>query len=445
MNTSRRWLWPFLLLLGLVALFALAAVAINAVRPPKRFSIASGATDGVYYAAATRLSKQLAAQGWQADVLVTAGSAENLSLLKSGKADFAIVQGGVAQITDTAGLSTVAMVSYEPVWLLVRRAAFDKAVAELLPADLEGRRIGIGAPGSGIHPVARQILAGIGISETNAILAEEGMSAMADGLRNGQLDAAFFVTTAANPAIRDLVRDPAIGLYEARFADALSRKLTYLNPVTLYRGTFDMDAIIPAEDVPMVAARTALVARQGVHPDLVRLMLTMLPSTLPNPPLVGARDEFPSLAGVEIPANLDALEYFRSGTTPFERYLPFEIASPLSRFYLLLLPLAVLAVPAWSLAMATYRWYMNSRVLNWYPEITAIDRELPRYTIEQVDEKIAFLHNLDAEIGRRVKVNKGNLPAYFDLRNHMRYVLGRLQERRAELVAPVVATSVAKS
>lgn len=434
MNESRRWIWVLLGALLLVALAAAAVWALNAVRPPTRFAIASGSKEGTYYSMTTRFSNNLLKRGFQASVLETAGSAENLHLLKTGKADFALVQGGVAGITDTAGLSTVAMVSYEPVWLLINRSSFDKDVSELGPPDLAGKRIGIGAPGSGIQPVARDILHQVGISETNATLVELGIAAMAEGLRNDTLDVAFFVTTASNPTVQGLVRDPEIVLYEPIFRDAMTRKLPYLFPVTLNRGSFDMGQVIPEQDIPLLAVKTALVARQGIHPDLVRLALLTIPETVPRVSLIGERGEFPTLEGAEIEPNPDALEYFRSGTTAFERYLPFEIASPLSRFYLLLLPLAVLAVPAWSLIVNGYKWYMNSRVLNWYPEITAIDRDLDKYSLEQVDEKVKFLDELDAEITGRTKVSKGYLPAYFHLRSHMSYVKGRLEQRRAALL-----------
>ena len=436
MSTSRRWLRPLLVFLLLIGLAAAAVFAIDAIRPPKRFRIAAGAADGMYYAAATRLSKALAAQGFQAEVLVTAGSVENLSLLKSGQADFGVIQGGVAHLTDTAGLSTLAMLGYEPVWVIVNRGSFDKDAAQLQPDDFRNKRIGIGARGSGIQPVAREILARINITDTNAVFVEDGMTNMAKKLRAGELDAAFFVTSASNPLVQDLVRDPALGLFQPRFGDAATHILPYLNMVTLHRGQFDLQNVIPAEDTRLLATRIGLVAREGAHPDLMRLMLAKLPSTLANPGLIGERDEFPTLAGWEIPPNPDAVEYFKSGTTPFERYLPFEIASPLSRLYLLLLPLVVLAVPAWSLIKNAYKWYMNNRVLKWYPEITAIDRQLIHYTLAQTDEKIAFLNNLDTEIARRVKVSKGLLPAYFDLRTHINYVMSRLQHRREELSTP---------
>jgi hypothetical protein len=170
-------------------------------------------------------------------------------------------------------------------------------------------------------------------------------------------------------------------------------------------------------------------------------MLTMLPQVLSSLPLIGQRGEFPTIDGTEIAPNPDAVEFFRSGPTPFERYLPFEIASPLSRFYLLLLPLVVLAVPAWSLLVGGYNWHMNSRVLNLYPEITAIDRDLEKYAVEQVNEKMKFLDELDAEITRRTRVTKGYLPAYFHLRSHMHYVRGRLEERRSALLGTQVDAS----
>jgi TRAP transporter TAXI family solute receptor len=438
---SRRNLAVLLLaLVGLVGLIAAFAFYIQAIRPPRQFRIAAGAIDGVYYAGAQQIRDEVAKRGFIARVLETGGSTENLGLLKTGRAEIGIIQGGVATFTDTTGLTTLSMLGYEPIWLFYRKDRFSPEFRTSGTAGLEelrGKRVNLGATGSGAQLLGQEILELIGITPDDFTLLEEGMTTSAQMLQDGELDAALFITPVRNPIIANLARDPQLELRHSVDGAALSRQVQALNDITLQSGVLDIANRLPAEDVPLLGLRIALVGRQGIHPDLVRLVVSTLPTVpmIRAPAAVGQRFEFPNLNNPEIPANPDALQFYMEGETPFERFLPFDIASPLARFYLLLLPLAVLALPAWSLMKFVYGWFMKSRLLNWYPVITAIDRKIDQYNLEQVDEQIAYLAQIDAEISRRANVTKGYQPAYLDLRYHISFVTGRLQEQRARLLA----------
>jgi hypothetical protein len=105
--------------------------------------------------------------------------------------------------------------------------------------------------------------------------------------------------------------DPQLALFAGQFPDALMRKLTYLNKVKLFRAVLDLKTVTLVEDTTRVATWTGLVAGANVHLDLMLLMLATVLSILQNPPIIGERDEFPSLVGWEIPPHPDALQYLK--------------------------------------------------------------------------------------------------------------------------------------
>jgi TRAP-type uncharacterized transport system substrate-binding protein len=449
MRGHRTWILPLVIIASLIGLAAAAILILQALQPPRTFRIAAGASDDIHFAESQEIRDTLAKKGYTVEVVETEGALDNIRLLREHKADVAIVKGGVEAFTDTTGLATIAMLGYEPLWLIYNRAQFSERFASAgvldLP-ELRDKRIGIGLPGSGVHLISTEVLNYVDIDAGDATLIEEGVTRTADKLLNGELDAAFFVTTANSPTIRKLTGDPRLGIVSTPEQEAVSRIFPFLTPITLHRGVLDLKKRVPAEDFPMMATRYSAVVRSDINADLVRLMLSSLPSTsqFRTPSLVGERFEFPNLANPQIQPHPDAVHFFKEGQTPFDRVLPFEVASPLSRFYLLLLPLFVLAVPVWTLSKATYRWVMSSQVNRWYPPINVIERNLRTYDVAQIDEHIAFLLSLERDISHQVKVTRGYLSSHFDLLYHVHFVTEQLRERRAVLLAqqPDVTSSV---
>ena len=199
------------------------------------------------------------------------------------------------------------------------------------------------------------------------------------------------------------------------------------------RQVFDPGATpVPPADLAMLAARATLMGRDGLNPDLVRLIVRQLPAVLPVP-YVGDLDAFPSLDQTRFAVNEDARKYLDEGPTPLESFLPFEIASPLSRVYLILLPLLVLMFPVYTLAKAGWDWFNNSRVVSWYPRINAIERNLEAASLEELMSQQAFLVSLDEQLARQRRVPAGKMGALYQLRTHLSFVIRKVEARIAEL------------
>ena len=113
---ARRVLGSLALVVA-VALILLAVIVFVVARPPHRFRIAAGAAGGAYVGFAQALRDELGSQGFTADVIETAGSVDNVAMLKSGAVDVGIVQSGTDSFVDMSGLTAISELFYEPVWM----------------------------------------------------------------------------------------------------------------------------------------------------------------------------------------------------------------------------------------------------------------------------------------------------------------------------------------
>ena len=85
--------------------------------PPKTITMATGLPTGLYYHFGERLKSALADEGVTLKLESTGGSIDNLALLGDPKSgvDFAMVQGGVANLTQYPQLISIAGMFYEPI------------------------------------------------------------------------------------------------------------------------------------------------------------------------------------------------------------------------------------------------------------------------------------------------------------------------------------------
>ena len=71
-------------------------------------------------------------------------------------------------------------------------------------ADLKGKKVSIGAPGSGVYFNAIDILSAAGLTENDINPQYQNFDQSADALKDGKIDAAFIVAGAPTPAITEL-------------------------------------------------------------------------------------------------------------------------------------------------------------------------------------------------------------------------------------------------
>jgi TRAP-type uncharacterized transport system substrate-binding protein len=285
-----------------------------------------------------------------------------LALLRTGGADAGFFQDGVDLFQDTSDLVALASLYHEPVWVFYRKASAPEAIHDL--RALGGWRIAIGADGSGTQLLARQLLNlnQIGedaATENRADLVHAGSAEAADLLLAGELDAAIFVAGINSDFVMALLNAPNIELLSMRRAEAYQGLLPFLDLVTLPEGAISLAQNLPDEEKQLVATKAMLIARADFHPDLQYVVLTIAEQVHRQGDLFQEPNRFPSPDHGAIPISTTALKHLTESKVGLDKYLPFWVASPLERFYLLVLPLLLLLFPLMRGSLGLHRNYMR--------------------------------------------------------------------------------------
>ncbi len=181
------------------ALVSSVAVATGACAsdPPPRLRLAAGEVGGFFWEFAGLLADGAADIG-AADVvpLTSAGSIDNLEALDAGRAELALTLIDAAYSHPSADLAAVGCV-YENYFQVAVRADSDIRTA----GDLRGRRVSIGATGSGATMVSQRVLEAVGVSGSAAVeQVELSMSSAADALADNKIDAVMWAGGLPTPA-----------------------------------------------------------------------------------------------------------------------------------------------------------------------------------------------------------------------------------------------------
>lgn len=401
--------------------------------PPRHIVIASGAESGIYYSYAMRYKELLGRAGLAVDVKMTDGAVGNLRLLldPNSGVDVAFMQGGVASVQSANELAMIASLYYEPLWIFYRDPA---TLTEI--SQLRGKRAAIGNFGSGTRALvlelfmANDLVTVDGRGRNNTVVANIGGDDALRALQSGEIDAALYVGGAETPTIQRLLRDPKVKLMSLSRADAYPRRFSFLTKLTLPAGTIDLATDTPSQDVAMIGTKSMLVARSGLHPAVINLLLDVANEVHGQQGYFEAAGEFPGTAQVDaIPVSSFANQHRSFGPSWLSRDLSFWVAALVERALIVLIPLVVVLVPLFRIIPQVFRWRIRSRIYRWYGELALLERDV---TMRQGDLPIeAWLRDLD-----RVELAVGRIhtPASFaaeayTLREHIGLVRRAIQAK----------------
>jgi TRAP transporter TAXI family solute receptor len=296
------------------------AVACGGEEPlgTDRLVVATGGTGGVYFAIGTALAAA-AHDRWptlDARVLTTGGSVENLRLVADGKADlgFATVDTAALAVDGHAPFDYVLPIAalaglYEDYLQVVVRA--DSDIRQV--AQLRGRRVSTGSPGSGTEVVAERMLDAVHL-DPNRDVTRSRLSAAdsAEALFAGRVDAFFFSGGLPTPAVANLAERLPVRLLSARDeATVLQERFgEFYVPRSIPVGAYHLDA-----EVETLGIANVLVARRDVSNRLAYRLTSLLFTAKPR--LVAAHEQArrldprSGLATFPIPLHPGAEQYYR--------------------------------------------------------------------------------------------------------------------------------------
>lgn len=367
-----------LLVIGLPSLALLAAgfwLAAQFIKPavPDYLVLSSGGAGGSYQVYAERYRQVLAKNGIELRELPSAGSIENLKRLldEDDDTEVALVQSGTANGINTDKLFSLGSLYYEPLWVFYRS---DRELDRL--TQLKGRRIAIGAEGSGTRKLSLDLLEANGLDAKNTrLLPLGGLQAVA-ALQQREVDAVFVVGADQSAAVWSLLYSDGIRLMSMSHAEAYARRFPQLAKLVLPQGAIDMARNIPAQDVALVSPVATLVVHESMHPALMQLLLQAAQEVHGEAGVFQRPGEFPRASRIDFPLAPEAERFYKSGKPFLQRYLPFWAANLIDRMVVLLVPVLTLLIPIMRFAPGLYTWRIRSRIYRRYGELKFLEAEV---------------------------------------------------------------------
>jgi TRAP transporter TAXI family solute receptor len=250
-------------LAAILAALSLAALAAGCAPKQKFITIGTGGTAGTYFplggALAEIWNKNI--PGMNANATSTGASAANIAMLKDGKVDVIFVQNDAAYyaMNDLEAYKGKAMPGIRGLASLYNETcqlvALESAKITKL-ADLKGKRVSVGAAGSGVELNARQILEAAGLGYDDIKVQYLSFAESASNLKDGNIDAAFNTAGAPTAAIQDLSASKKIVIVpiDGDAAAKLMSKWSFYTPTVIAAGTYQG----LAADVTTVSVKSML-------------------------------------------------------------------------------------------------------------------------------------------------------------------------------------------
>jgi TRAP transporter TAXI family solute receptor len=238
----------------------------------KVVTILTGGTSGVYFPLGNALAKVYNEElGAQASAQTTGASAVNSAKVAQKKAEVAFAMAdtvsdaynGVGKYKESGALENLRAVSALYTNFMQIVAPKGSGIESI--EDLKGKKVAVGAPGSGTEIMAKRVLEAAGMTyddiDEDFLSFKEGV----EGIKNGVTDAAFLVSGLPNAGIMELATTEDVTLIPV--SGEIVTKLQEIYPAfiseTIPAGTYDgVD-----KDIQTAAVKNLLITHADVSKE----------------------------------------------------------------------------------------------------------------------------------------------------------------------------------
>jgi TRAP-type uncharacterized transport system substrate-binding protein len=387
--------------------------------PPRQMSIAAGAAGSIYDDFARQYARILARNGVRLNVRNTGGALDNLRLLRdpASGVQAALATFGVAEPDDPETLSSLGGIFDGPIFVFYKNS---RPITQF--SEFRGKRVAIGLPRTAVRLLMTSVLKASDALDASTQLLDLDSSEAVDALIAGNIDAAIFTSELDGDPLRRAFDSPDIRLMNVTQAEAIAKTIPGLQHVILWRGLISLPHDIPSSDIDLLAVRNRLLVRNDLHPALQYLLLEAMRDVHSPQGPFSRIGEFPAEQPNDLPLSPTAEAFYHSGSTFWQRYTSFWLASLLSRILFFIIPVIALLIPLISIALRFYRWLNTRRIDRFHRALGSLEREIAQASDKS---KLRSYGARIAEIESAVQELKVARPFEVDLqrlRIHLRMV-----------------------
>ncbi|KKK37005.1 C4-dicarboxylate ABC transporter substrate-binding protein [Mesobacillus campisalis] len=282
---------------------------------PKFMSILTGGTGGTYFPLGGAFANIVSdATGIDTNAETTGASAENMQSIKDKKGEIAFTQTDIASYATEGKLmfdgnpidniQAIGTLYPETIQIVTTEKSGIKSVE-----DLKGKRVSIGAPGSGTAANAEQILEVHGLTLDDIKKQDLSFDESVNGIKDGNIDAAFVTAGTPTAAVEELSATETVVIVpvEADKADELIEKYPYYTKDEVPSGAYKLGSAVPT-----VAVQAMLVVESGLSEQVVYDITKSIFENLDKVQHAKAKQINPenALNGVGIDVHPGAQKYF---------------------------------------------------------------------------------------------------------------------------------------
>ena len=258
-------------LISIILVLAMAVALVACGNSASKMTMGTGGTAGTYFAYGGVLGQYIKNHAGIDDTVVsTDGSKANIQGIAAGDYQLGTVQSDVMAYAwegtrsfESEGkvdsFRVVAGLYAEAVQLIT----MDPSIKSV--ADLAGKSVSIGAPGSGVYFNAMDVLGAAGLTEADINAQYQSFADSTDALKDGKIDAAFIVAGAPTPAITELctTNNAYLVPIDGAIAETLMASCPFYTTYAIPAGTYNGQT----EDVTTVTVKATLIVSSSAKED----------------------------------------------------------------------------------------------------------------------------------------------------------------------------------
>lgn len=304
------------ILLAMVLLLTVVMTACST--PATNLILATGGTTGTYYPFGGAMAQifNTKIENMNVTAQATGASVENCKLLGKNEAELAILQNDMLDYAYNGteafaegkieNLRGIAKLYPE----IIQIVATDKIVSV---EDLEGMKVSVGAPGSGVEANARQILEAASLTYDDLSPSYLSFAESADAYKDKHIDAFFVTSGIPNASIQDIAAMNPVSLVSLSDAaiSSLIEKYPFFVEYTIPANTYNGQT----SDVKTVAVLATLAtnaeASEDVIYDITKALFENQPELATAHAKGGELKLEEAVDGISIPLHPGAEKYFK--------------------------------------------------------------------------------------------------------------------------------------
>jgi TRAP transporter TAXI family solute receptor len=408
-------------------------IVLDSNKHSKVINIAVGKPLGAYATYTEAYKKELKKYDVTLKITYTDGSMEAQAKLMSNKVDFAFIQSGTQQQNQHEEPLVLANVAYEPIWIFHK----DKTITSL--EELKNKAVNLGNKNSGTYPIASQLMS---LINQNSKASFHNAKDAFNQLKNGQIDAMFYVIGVKSSRLQSILHTPNISILNFENAQSYRKffiqKEDYYEIITIEKNAIDIVKKIPKTTKTLLAKTTMLVTKNA-STEMSRLFLKVAQKVHSKMGFIKSEHTFPNVKNLKLPQSKASVEYFQEPEHRYERvwYMKehFWLAQTFKKLEDMVMSVIVLLGLIAFFIEVIYpisKIFTRRKINRWYRKVNKIDTQMDTLSLDELKERRAILEDTLTEMQDNDNIDPIHLEAYYSVQHQITNIIEEFERRIKE-------------